>query len=163
MKAIIILAGLILPICTLAQIDKFTGQLKTETKAYLIASNAQMKISSVDSTDFLIMEGYGKGVGLIREDDELIFLLADGSQVKLLPVGFQDYNVALGGTSYRHRYFLTSPDRARLASGTITDIRKHTQQGYSDYQVKPKHQVGLQNLFKEKQNGTPKKKLSPPL
>lgn len=140
-----------------AQIDKFTGQVKTETKAYLVTRGAQMKISSVDSTDYLIMEGYGYGVGLVREEDELIFLLSDGSQVKLFPVGFQDYNVNLGGTSYRHRYYLHSPDRARLASGIITDIRKYTQKGYHDFVVKPKHATGLKDLFSNRQQNSQQK------
>lgn len=130
--------------------DKFTKQkrLQTENTTLKNKLNEGLSVSlrSVDSSLYITLYGYGKGIGVIGDGDKAIFLLDDGSTVTSYSTGIQTYNVSTGTSTYKHQYSISKDDVILLSKKDVKSIRKYMSDGYVDIDIPEKHQDEIRKL-----------------
>jgi hypothetical protein len=131
------------------EIDKFTKQKRVETeRTWLKRASDGVSVSfrSVDDSYYLKLYGYGRGTGIVDEEDKLIFLLDDESSIIIYPTGLQDYSINTGTSTYNHQYHISLEQIQTFSEHNIKSIRKYTSKGYADFDIPNKKQDEVKKL-----------------
>jgi hypothetical protein len=88
------------------------------------------------------------GVGVVGQNDKLIFLLDNEETVTVVSTEIQSYTNSKYGSYYDHQYRIVKDDIAKLADHDLKSIRRYTSKGYADLDIKEKKQQELKNLSK---------------
>lgn len=148
---------LLIPILSYSQklkieLDKFTNQKRLETPTVTLKARATQGLAinfrSVDSLVYVILYGYGDGTGTISNGEEAIFLLDDGTTIKVYSTGIQSFDVGKSQNTYQHQYKIQIGDLQKLSLHDLKSIRKYTTKNYSDIDIPAKHSGEVGKLAK---------------
>jgi len=119
--------------------DQFTKQQRVKTKKIVLKSGLSCGINlifrSVDSTFFVIMEGYGCAVGVVGEMDDAIFLMKNDSVIRVQSTGIQSYQIGRPNDYYTHQYRISKERIFALTQQPIKAIRRYYNSNYQDIEI----------------------------
>lgn len=167
MKAIILFFACLLTMAANSQkivenkVDEFTKHAVKRTdyeKAFQTFKGNMMHVAlkKIDSTKFLSMKLMLGGVFSIREGQELMFKMKDGSIVSFQNLKYAITCAGCGAVSFIgstgegiESDYLTDDDKLnKLTAQLITKIRVYTSSGYIEEDVKEKNAIVLQKMLK---------------
>lgn len=151
-----VLLLMLLPLLSLAQkvkineYDKFIRQRRIEMEPIpvLASSNASISLTynCIGSTFYVLLSGHGWGVSSVSPENELIFLLANDSTVKVRSTGVQMYEIGMPHNTFRHKYFISLADLETLSRHDVMGIRKYAVQDFAEMKVASQYAAPVKKL-----------------
>lgn len=110
--------------------DKFLKKHRIELEPTVVESSAASKLSvaftSIASTLYVEVSGWGWGASTIDEGNELVFILANDSMVTVKSTALQSFEPGVGKNTYRHQYYMSERDLQTLMSADLTGVKKYS-------------------------------------
>ncbi|MGB1104380.1 MAG: hypothetical protein ACPG21_12235 [Crocinitomicaceae bacterium] len=127
------------------EVDKFSGnRVQTSNGSIIkykgVIYNLYFTKTTIDTSEYFdlrfVMNAYGSNSLLVGEGDKLQIIFAGGSKLELKSSKIVKTNFVGGRSIVNVPYSISKEDLFRLSQLTITDIRFHTNDSYSDIVVK---------------------------
>jgi hypothetical protein len=123
--------------------DKFLKKHRVETEPVVLQSTSASQVAvgftSLASTLFVEVSGWGWGAATIDADDDLIFLLSNDSTVTAKSVALQTFEPGIDRNTYKHRYFISGQDLQALINFDLVGLKKYSFKEFSRFTVPGKN------------------------
>ncbi len=149
-------ALLLSPLWSLAQqiklneVDGFTGKRHIETSIVSLqaayTNGMGISLSTVGDHYLVNIVGYGKGIGAIRKQDFVYFLMEDGLIITATSIGNQPENEGGLTRVFQHHYLVRMKDLVDLSIKKTRVLRLTTLAGNLDITVNKKNAKDISKL-----------------